>query len=456
MKPCRTFVIATLGTVLLNACGGGSSAGLPARLNLGGVGRRVQERVLYSFQNVPDGANPYAGLLVGKNGEFYGTTYGGGGGASSGNGTVFEIPASGKEKVLYSFQYGNDGAGPQAPVIEDKSGALYGETDYGGGSTSCNYGCGVIYELTPSKGGYTERVLYAFVRGNDGSNPIGGLLDEGGALYGTTYHGGGSGACTPAGLGCGTVFKLTPSGSGYTESILHAFKGKTDGAGPTDELLADSKGNLYGTTLWGGETGGACKSVPSDSAGCGTVFRLTPSGSHYTQTVIYRFKGGTADGQYPRTGLLAGKNGVFYGLTEAGGSKNGGSGTVFELTPKGSNYTEQLVYAFKGGDDGADPDDTTGLYAGADGALYGSTASGGGATACSGGCGTIFKLTPSGSSYSESVLYAFQGGADGEGPYGSVVADAKGNLYGPTFIGGSGSCTASSGNGCGTIFKIAP
>jgi uncharacterized repeat protein (TIGR03803 family) len=147
---------------------------------------------------------------------------------------------------------------------------------------------------------------------------------------------------------------------------------------------------------------------------------------------------------------------VFYGLTEQGGEKKGsGNGTFFELTPKGSSYTEKVVYSFQGSSDGSDPDDT-GLVADTSGALYGTTAQGGGVSACSGGCGTVFKLTPSGSSFTESVLYAFQGGTDGFNPYGSVVIDGKGKLLGPTFHGGSGSCELSSESGCGTIFSVTP
>ncbi|MGC1381928.1 MAG: choice-of-anchor tandem repeat GloVer-containing protein [Candidatus Baltobacteraceae bacterium] len=420
--------------------------------------RRLSD-VLYNFEAPPDAEYPYAGLLAGKKGEYYGTTWGGGNGPSGSEGTVYEITATGKEKVLYNFQYGTDGASSQSTLIMDKSGALYGETAYGGGASGCTYGCGTVFKLTPGTSGWTESVLYALQGGsNDGVYPVGGLvMTKGGALLGTTFHGGGATLCGGNSNGCGVVFELTPSGSTFSEKIVHAFKsGPPDGLNPVDALVADSSGNLYGTTLYGGLATGDCKKGPFGIPGCGTVFKLTRSGSTYTESVLYRFKGGT-DGRYPRAGLLPGPNGVFYGLTEQGGAKKGsGNGTFFELKPNGSSYKEKAIYSFQGGADGSDPDDTPGLVADTKGNLYGTTALGGGASACSGGCGTIFKLTPSGSSFTESVLYAFQGGTDGVNPYGSVVIDSKGKLLGPTYYGGSGSCEISSGSGCGTIFSATP
>jgi uncharacterized repeat protein (TIGR03803 family) len=389
-------------------------------------------------------------LLSGKDSELYGTTYAGG---TTGAGTVFKVSPSGTESVVYTFQGGNDGESPQAGLVEGKNGDLYGDTDFGGSTSLCNgHGCGTVYELTPKGSGYAERVLYAFQRGSDGGGPVASLLiDKKGALYGTTVHGGGGTACTPSIIGCGTVFKLTPAGSGYTETILYSFQGGSDGAIPTDALIADSKGALYGTTSYGG--GGACSSG-SLASGCGTAFKLTPSGSGYAETLLYSFKGGSDDGAAPRAALHAGKNGVLYGTTQQGGAKNGaGKGTVFELTPSGSGYTERVLYSFKGGTDGADPDDGPGLYADANGALYSTTAAGGGASACKAGCGTVFKLTPTGSNYAETVIYSFQDrGGDGATPYGSVIADRTGALYGTTFSGANRKCA----KGCGVVFRVSP
>lgn len=255
---------------------------------------------------------------------------------------------------------------------------------------------------------------------NDGGYPLGGLLmTKSGALLGTTWIGG---ANTD-----GTVFELKPSGSSYKEKVVYSFAG-TDGQSPADALISDTSGNLYGTTFYGGL--GRC---------CGTVFKLTPSRSTYTESAIYSFKGGT-DGEFPTAGLLRGPHGVFYGLTGQG--RVGNNGTVFELAPKGSRYREKPVYSFKGGTDGTGPVDTPGLVADRAGDLYGTTAAGGGTF----DCGTVFKVVPSGRGFTEQVLYAFQGGGDGDKPYGSVVIDRHGNLLGPTFFGG--------GSNSGTIFSL--
>jgi uncharacterized repeat protein (TIGR03803 family) len=464
MKRIGSIIGAFLSAALLAACGG-TNIGTPTS---GGAGigpspsaasrasaysTPMQESVVYNFQGGTDGTNPYGGLLD-KNSEFYGTTFAGGAGPSGGYGTVFKVSPAGAESVIYTFQGGTDGLGPQAGLIAGKSGVLYGDTNFGGSTTLCNgHGCGTVFELVPKGSGYTERVLYAFQRGTDGGAPVASLLtDKSGAIYGTTIHGGGANECAPAGIGCGTAFKLSPSASGYTERVIYSFQGGSDGAVPAVALIADSKGVLYGTTVYGGT--GNCSSG-SFGPGCGTVFKLTPSGSGYAETVLYAFKGGPKDGANPRAALLARKNGALFGTTQAGGSK-AGNGTVFELMRSGSGYTERVLYRFKGGKDGADPDAAPGLHAGANGALYSTTAFGGGATACTGGCGTVFKLTPSGSGYTETVLHTFKGGSDGATPYGSVAADAAGRLYGTTWVGGSGTCSGSSGVGCGTVFRLLP
>ncbi|HEY2475090.1 MAG TPA: choice-of-anchor tandem repeat GloVer-containing protein, partial [Candidatus Cybelea sp.] len=224
----------------------------------------------------------------------------------------------------------------------------------------------------------------------------------------------------------GAVFELKPSGSSYKEKLVHSFAG-ADGRGPADALVSDGSGNLYGTTFYGG-------------GGSGTVFKLTPSGSTYTESVIYGFQGGT-DGSEPTASLLRGPHGVFYGLTGQGG--HGGVGTVFEVAPEGSHYRETVLYSFNGLSDGDGPVDTPGLVADRVGNLYGTTVAGGGT--CD--CGTVFRLVRSGKGFTEHVLYTFQGGpGDGAKPYGSVVIDRHGNLLGPTFMGGS--------SNSGTIFSL--
>jgi uncharacterized repeat protein (TIGR03803 family) len=407
-------------------------------------------QILYTFQGGTDGAEPYAGLLA-AGGEFYGTTFSGGTGPSGGAGTVFKVSPSGTESILYRFQGGFDAAHPQAGLIAGGGGVLYGASVYGGGATLCTGGCGTVYELTPSGSGYSERVLYAFQGGSDGASPFGLLIDKSGALYGTTALGGGSTACTTGSgvTGCGTVFKLTPSGSTYTETILHSFQAGSDGIGPRGTLIADTHGALYGTTEYGGGVS-ACTSG-SGNAGCGTVFKLTPAGSGYTETVLYRFQGGTTDGWLPRSALLFGTgsdSGSLYGVTVHGGTS--GAGTVYKLTTKGFGYTESVIHSFNG-TDGYFPFDENGLYFGKCQSsrnarcLYGTTGFGGSAKCF---CGTVFKLNLSGA---EKVLYSFKGGrrSDGSDPRGSLVADAAGTLYGTTFGGGLR-------QGYGIIFKVSP
>jgi uncharacterized repeat protein (TIGR03803 family) len=352
------------------------------------------------------------------------------------------------ETRLYAFQGGSDGANPYAGLTADKTGALYGTTRNGGGSSMCpSAGCGTVFKLTPSGSGYTESVLYSF-QGypNDGVHPLAGLIaDKTGALYGTTLYGGSY--TSGCGAGCGMVFKLTPAGSGYAESVLYRFQDGTDGSGPTGGLIADKTGALYGTTSYGGGSS-ACKDAQGKSIGCGTVIKLTPAGSGYIESVLYRFQGGN-DGAYPYAGLIADTSGALYGTTVYGGLNSAcrapGCGIVFKLTPAGSSYTESVLYRFKGRKDGKYP--FAGLIADTSGALYGTTVYGG---ACSFSCGTVFKLTPGGSGYTQSVLHTFHGRNDGATPFAGLIADRTGALYGTTAGGGSGTCR------CGIVFKLTP
>jgi uncharacterized repeat protein (TIGR03803 family) len=336
--------------------------------------------------------------------------------------------AQAKFSVLYDFKGGRDGSESRSGLLMDDAGNLYGTTRHGG-AKGCG-GCGTVFKIAPDG---TEQVLYAFSGGSDGGYPeaVNLIADKSGNLYGTTSSGG------DEGCGCGTVFKLAPDG---TETVLYAFTGGTDGSGPYAGLIADQAGNLYGTTAGGGGTG-------CGGSGCGTVFRLAPDG---TETVLYAFQGGKTDGSSPESPLIMDKQGDLYGTTNTGGGtgcNNLGCGTVFKLTPGG---VETLLHAFKGGMDGANDsfDDFAGLIADSDGNLYGTTYAGGGGAACgSSGCGTVFRVAPNGT---EKVLYAFQSGTDGGGPYAGVVADKAGNLYGAAAYGGGTSC------GCGVVYKLAP
>ena len=316
------------------------------------------EKVLYSFAGGTDGANPTAGLLRAKGNLFGTTVYGG----TFGAGTVFEIPKKGAEKVLYSFSGIPDGVGPYgATLVADKQGNLYGTTNWGG---VANYG--TVFEVTPTG---TEKTLYAFAGTPDGWAPVAGLVrDSKGNLYGVSYYGGPYGDA----YGFGSVYEITAAG---TEKVLYNFcpsgSSCTDGANPyAATLVRDTKGNLYGTTEWGG------------AFNAGTVFEITKAGA---EKVLYSFNG-PPDGWQPFAGLVRDTAGNLYGTTAFGGAY--GYGTVFKIAPSG---TETVLYNFTGGADGANP--WAGLVRDKQGNLYGTTAYGGNIN-CSGGCGVVFKVTP--------------------------------------------------------------
>jgi len=228
------------------------------------VSKTGKETVLYRFAGTPDGWLSDAGLVLDSAGNLYGTTYYGG---LYTYGTVFRLDKSGTETVLYSFQGQPDGLVPAAGLIRDGSGNLFGTTEKGG-TGSCFGGCGTVFMLDPSG---SETVLYNFSGSPDGEYPFASLIrDAKGNLYGTTAYGG-SGKCNNGnGQGCGTVFKLTQSKGGWTETVLHSFNGHSDGSYPFAPLLRDAAGNLYGTSYEGGTFSSSC------TFGCGTIFRLTP------------------------------------------------------------------------------------------------------------------------------------------------------------------------------------
>jgi uncharacterized repeat protein (TIGR03803 family) len=280
---------------------------------------------------------------------------------------------------------------------------------------------GLVYKITPSGSSYSETVLYRFGKYPDGSYPQGALLSDGtGALYGTTLGGGK--------YQRGTVFKLTPSGSGYAESIVYDFRGGSDGAKPYSDLSTDASGAFYGMTELGG------------NKNHGVVFKLTPSGSGYTESILHRFAGFPEDGAYPvQSRLIPDGTGAFYGITSLGGAR--GFGAVFKVTPSRTGYSETVVHSFRGHpDDGSVP---ASLLLAHDAKFYGTTALGGLSNA-----GTIFELAPTGSGYIARVLYSFQNKLDGTSPIGLTV-DSTGSLYGVT--GAGGLCAP-----CGTVFKLTP
>jgi len=333
--------------------------------------------------------------------------------------------------VLYNFKGGRDGLGPDAGLVFDAAGNLYGPT-YRGGVGCTGDGCGTVFELTPSNGKWKESVLLRFTTRMPGDLPTAGLiLDAQGNLYGT--------ASSALG-GNGMVFKLTPGANGkWRVSVLHALTGGKDGQEPWGGLILDSAGNLYGTTAFGGGYG-SCKGYSQTY--CGTVFELSPpstKGGKWREKILYRFKGGR-DGRNPFASLILDAAGNLYSTTSAGGAYGGG--TVFKLT-HGSNgkWTESVLHNFDVGMDGVAP--FSGLVFDKAGNLYGTTYAGGGSH-----FGIVFELTPSSDGWKETVIHTFQGGSDGGNPYCGLIFDSAGNLYGTT----SGALT----NGSGTVYKLTP
>jgi uncharacterized repeat protein (TIGR03803 family) len=379
-------------------------------------------KVIRTFTGGADGGSPLAGLTMDQTGNFYGTTSGGG----RGNGTVYRLSKKGSNWIfnpLYAFAGGDDGFDPWSGVTMGPDGSLYGTTYGSGGS-----GEGTVFNLKPPVTAckavlcyWTETVLYRFSGGSDGSNPGGGhlIFDQTGNLYGITLVGGAYAE--------GTVFQLVPFQGGWTERVLHSFTGN-DGGLPNAALVFDNVGNLYSTTLAGGAYGG------------GTVFQLTPSGSGWTENVLYSFQGGN-DGDHPYPGPIFDQSGNIYGGTAEGGQRNGG--TVFKLTPSGSDWTYSLVYSLTGSGGNCGPVGNF-IMDGA-GNLYGSTNYEGAYNA-----GTVFKLTPSGDGWTYTLLHEFTGGSDGASPAGGLIFDENGNLYGVAAAGSSQNCSG----GCGVVFEI--
>lgn len=373
------------------------------------------ETALYNFIGGTNGS--VSGLTSDGAGNFYGTTFGGG---VYGSGTVFELSPNGSggwnETVLYNFTGGADGSSPESPVIMDSAGNIYGTTIYGG-APGCYTGasCGVVFELSPAGGSWTETVLYAFPNDEaEGFWPVGGLImDSAGNLYGTTTFGGSNG------LKGGTVFELSPSGGTWTYQLLYSPV-STSGYGIFAGLTMDSSGNLFGAT-WT------------------TVFELSPDGEGgWNLTVLHTFIGGSKDGYAANGTPVLDKAGNLYVTTLLGGAKN--VGTVDKLSySKKKGWTGKILRSFKGGKkDGNGP--RAGIVFDVAGNIYGTTTGGG-----TSGYGTVFELVAP--KYKEKVLWSFNG-TDGAVPYGGLILDTSSNLYGTTQLGGS--------YGNGVVFEVTP
>jgi uncharacterized repeat protein (TIGR03803 family) len=404
-------------------------------------------------------------------------------------------------QVIHEFTGGADGAFPNGGLTIDAAGNLYG-TAWGGGE-SC---CGTVFEMSPGSSGWTLTTIHSFSGPPDGATPAAEVVfGPDGRLYGTTYAGGVAGGCGYGfnGSGCGTVFSLQPTGTSprpglepWTETVLYSFGVLNDGTNPYGPVVFDQAGNIYGSANLGTSGASICQFRPSQcgtvykltpssdgwkestiysfnawnygwspygavildhagnlygttyeggAPGVGTVYELMPSASGWTQKVIYSFPWDLSNGAIPIAGLLLDQHGNLFGATVEGGPSWGG--TVFELTPSGGDWVFTLVYSFTGVyEDGLGPADS--LTMDGAGNLYGTTY-GDGIYPCNySGCGNVFKLTRSENGWTYTSLYDFTGGADGANPYSNVIFDAHGNLYGTTSYGGA--------YGGGVVWEITP
>ncbi|HTA25799.1 MAG TPA: choice-of-anchor tandem repeat GloVer-containing protein [Terriglobales bacterium] len=386
----------------------------------------ASDKVLYSFKGGDDGANPSAPLVADRFGNLYGTTDSGGGGCNCGTVFVLSPPAKQNddwtETILYRFQ-GNEGASPEAGLIFDEAGNLYGTTATGGLSRD-----GSVFKLTPPSPpgeSWTETTLYQFSGGNDGAYPLSSLvLDKTGNLYGTTLFGGGAPQA-------GVVFQVAPPivpGGNWTETVLHRFGHGPDGANPEAGLLIDKQGALYGTTMG------------SYQSGAGVVFKLSPPPPQrdtWTEHGLYKFEG-FADGSEP--GYIVAGRAALYGAATLGGQAN--YGTIFQLIPQAGLWKETTLYNFQGGSDGGLP--VGQLLGDRSGNLYGTTYAG-----QQPDNGTVFRLSPSKSgTWTKTTLHEFGGNGDGATPNGGLVKGKRGALYGTTYNGGAFSV--------GAVYAVAP
>lgn len=377
--------------------------------------------VLHAF-NGADGANPGTGLSMDSDGNLYGTTYLGG---ANDFGNVYKLKRSGENWLmtpLYNFTGQDDGSEPITTLTIAPDGTLYGASGGGQGIGAC---CGAVFHLQPSP--HTPKsvlapwditLLHHFV-GTDGKVPSGSLyFDPSGNIFGATIEGGSNSN--------GVIYELSPSGSGYIQTILFDAPASGNETYPWGDLTPDGSGNLFG--------------VFEGVEPPGSVFELSPSGSGWTLNVIYAFTGGS-DGKEPMGGLIRDQQGNLYGTTWMGGDGGGeGGGTIFELSPSNGGWTFTLLYSFPWP---ASP--THKLLLDAAGNLYGTTQSGG-----TWSDGMVYKLTrPSGGGqWSYSTLYSFTDGKDGANPFCNLIFDANGNLYGTAGDGGA--------NGFGVAFELTP
>jgi uncharacterized repeat protein (TIGR03803 family) len=410
---------------------------------------QAQYKTIYNFGAFAnDGVSPVGNLVSDAKHNLYGVTESGG---KFGKGTAYELirEANGTwtEKILYEFGAAGDGQTPEAGLLFDSKGNLYGTTFAGGPK-----GGGTVFELAPAADGERkETIIYSFdgaIDAGDGYHPMGGLtLDGKGNLWGTTSIGSYFDGPGFGGDGCGTVFVLTPGVNGtWTPNDIYDFTysvspDQWDGCGPSGSLAFDRQGNIYGTTISGG-------SDQLNEGGSGTLFRLSQTSAGWTETPSYPYVFGTSGsyGSFPAQGVIADANGNLYGTTSTDSYGNGG--TVFQATYESGLWNVSTLYGFPiQSTDGAFPGG--GLALDANGNLYGTTTGGGLNKTDPNGFGTVFELTPnSDGSWGEKILYRF-GASDTDGiyPESAVTFDPKGNLYGTAAGGGAY-------NKSGTVFEI--
>ena len=412
-EPYGGLILDSSGNLYGTTSAGGSRGGIVFELTPPAPpATQWTEKKLHNFGNGDDGYSPNGGLIFDGSGNLYGTTtYGGGSGTcnepdSTGCGTVFELtppisPSTHWTEIRLQTFDSAQGYWPQASLILDGSGNLYGTT-YDGGCGGSYYG--TVFELTPPISPathWTEKQLHCFSGFNGGFPTSSLIFDASGNLYGTTSSEGAH--------GYGVVFELTPPtppATQWTQRILHSFKDNgTDGVYPHAGLILDSSGNLYGTTLGGGAYSSAgCMVISFSGSGCGTVFELTPPippATQWTETILHSFDLNGVDGVNPYASLIFDSSGNLYGTTETGGAYNSAS-------CEGNNNNE--------------------------------------------GCGTVFELSPPippATQWTETILHSFNdNGVDGYNPYSNLIFDSLGNLYGTTPSGGK--------YYYGTVFEITP
>ena len=381
--------------------------------------------IIHNFVG-PDGSVPSASLTIDSSGNLYGTTAGGG---SYDSGTVFRMTLHDQVwsfTKLFSFNFDISGRSPSSPLIFGPDGALYGTTQFGGPGTA-----GVVFKLQPSPTGcgstscpWKAKVLAAFDGTHGTPNaPSGNIsFDAAGNLYGTTVSGGNYDDCLPTDEGCGTVYRLVKAAN-WAVDTMYQFTGAAAGSKPEGGVIFDQVGNLYGNALENNFEGGG-----------GDIFQLSPSGSGWSFNLLFQFQ--CTNACWPYSGLIFDQSGNLFGATSSGST---GGGTVFQLSPAGESWNFNLLYSFTG---------STGPYSSLlmdqAGNLYGTTFRDGAHN-----CGSAFKLTKNNGNYAYTDLHDFTcNGSDGKHPVGGLVMDSHGNLYGTTQEGGS--------TGNGIVFEITP